>query len=35
MLQFQYDIFENPNYGAEQKNGTWNGIVGDVLEGVS
>ena len=37
MMNFTYDIYivEDGFFGSEQPNGTWNGIVGDIIEGVS
>lgn len=37
MMNFTYDIYEveDRKFGSEEGNGTWNGIVGDIIQGVS
>ncbi len=36
MLHFKYDLYIVPdgNFGAKKPNGEWNGMVGEVLNGV-
>ena len=36
-LKFTYDIYSAPdgNYGIETENGTWNGMIGELLSEVS
>jgi len=35
-LHFTYDIYTTPdgNYGAEAENGTWNGVIGELINRV-
>ena len=37
IMGFTYDIYEveDGKFGSEQPNGTWNGIVGDIIQEVS
>ena len=37
MLNFTYTIYEveDGNFGAQQSDGTWTGIVGDIVQEVS
>lgn len=37
MMNFTYEIYEveDNNFGSQQGDGTWNGIVGDIIEEVS
>ena len=36
-LKFTYDIYSSPDgkYGIETENGTWNGMIGELLSEVS
>ena len=36
-LKFTYEIYPSPDglYGAETENGTWNGIIGELINKVS
>ena len=37
MMNFTYDIYvvEDGKFGSEQADGTWNGVVGDIIQEVS
>ena len=37
MQQFTYDLYLVPDgkFGSKNKDGTWNGMIGEVLSGVS
>ena len=37
MLEFEYEIYIVPdgNFGSKQSNGEWNGMIGELLAGVS
>ena len=36
-LKFTYEIYPSPDglYGAETENGTWNGMIGEIVNEVS
>ena len=36
-LKFTYDIYPSPDglYGAETENGTWNGLIGELMNKVT
>ena len=35
-LEFQYELYESPdgNYGSRYDNGSWNGMIKELIEGV-
>lgn len=36
VLKFTYEIYQAPDglFGAEMENGTWNGMIGEIIKGV-
>ena len=36
LLHFTFEVYESPDgkYGAETKNGTWNGMIGELVKQV-
>ena len=37
MLKFDYEVYlvHDGNFGSKQEDGSWNGMIGELLEGVS
>ena len=35
-LQFSYELYQSPdgNYGSRYDNGTWNGMINELIQGV-